>query len=390
MVARAARRFARLGALLAGVAFAVSLPAALGAQSQVDGSASAPQPEPPAPTNPASDNSPAKIRVESFLVTTPVTVIDKSGEFVSDLEEKHFRLLDNGAMQHIERFEISSRPIALVIVVQTTDSVDSLLGQVRPLGPVFSDLLLVPDGEAAVLSFSDKIQQLLGFTGDRDRLKATLQGLKPLGSKPRLNDAMMQGLTLLETRPQSERRIMVVFSEGGNGSSESGEPDVVRRATTDSTTIFGIELSRIEAVLRDKPDQNRPPDPLDTNIARPLPPGVAPTSTNSSNTWGAGAPTVGMDVLAAVGKGMLSKVVKDPLNVYAGYTGGVYYTHLSETALQNQLNRICSEVHTQYEIAYVPSNLTDSGFHSIRVQVDQPGLRVRTRAGYFYQKQVTK
>jgi VWFA-related protein len=387
---RDARQVAWISALLAEVVFVLSLPATLGAQSSADGSAAAPEPKAPAPTETTPDNSPAKIRVESFLVTTPVTVIDKSGEFVSDLPEKDFKLLDNGATQHIERFEISSRPIALVIVVQTTDSVGSLLGQVRPLGPVFSDLLLAPDGEAAVLSFSDKIQQLLGFTSDRDRLKLALERLASLGSKPRLNDAMMQGLTLLETRPESERRIMVVFSEGGNRSSESGEPDVVRRATTDGTTIFGIELSRTEAVLRDKPDQGRPIDPLDANVARPLPPGVAPTSANSSNTYGGGAPTVGSDVLAAVGKDMLSKVIKDSLNVYARYTGGVYYTHWSENTLQDQLNRICSEVHTQYEIAYVPSNLTDSGFHSIRVQLDKPGLRVRTRAGYFYQKQVTK
>jgi len=388
MVTREARQSNWLSALLAGLALAVALPATIGAQSGADGATATLPPKPPAPTDTAPDNSPAKIRVESYLVTTPVTVIDKSGEFVSDLEEKDFKLLDNGATQHIERFEISSNPVALVIVVQTTDSVASLLGQVRPLGPVFSDLLLVPDGEAAVLSFSDKVQQLLCFTRDRDRLKVTLQHLQSLGSKPRLNDAMMQGLALLETRPKPDRRIMVVFSDGSDHGSESDKPDVVRRATTDGTTIFGIELRRTEAVLRDKPDQGHAIDPLDANIARPLPPGAAPTSTNSSNTWG--GPTVGTDVLAAVGKDMVSKVLKDPLDVYARYTGGVYYTHWSETTLQDQVNRICSEVHTQYEIAYVPSNLTDTGFHSIRVQLDKPGLRVRTRAGYFYQRQVTK
>ena len=117
---------------------------------------------------------------------------------------------------------------------------------------------------------------------------------------------------------------------------------------------------------------------------------MAPTSTNASNTWGADAPTIDIGQITAVGKDVLSKVIKDSLNVYARYTGGVYYTHWSATTLQDQLNRICSEVHTQYEIAYVPSNLADTGFHSIRVQVDKSGLRVRTRAGYFYQRQVTK
>jgi VWFA-related protein len=396
MVVRKARQFVRLSALLPALALAVSLPMILGAQGGVDGPAPVFKSKAPPPPDPAPDNSadsPAKIRVESSLVSTPVTVIDKSGEFVSDLDEKDFKLLDNNTAQRIERFEISSDPIAVVIVVQTTDSVGSLLGQVRPLGPVFSDLLLAPNGEAAVISFSDQVKLLQNFSSDRDRLKITLQRLDSFGSKPRLNDALMQGLALLETRPRPERRVMVVFSDGTDHGSENDKADVVRRATTDGTTIYALHLSRAEAVLRDKPDQGHPMSPLDANVTRPLPPGVAPTPTNSANVWsplGGSENDNGNDILAVAGHDAVSVFIKNPLEVYAGYTGGVYYSHWKESVLQDQLNRICSEVHSQYEIAYIPSNLTDTGFHSIRVQVDKPGLRVRTRAGYFYQKQVAK
>jgi VWFA-related protein len=377
-------------ALIAGLALAVSSPTTtLNAQSGVDGSTPVVRPKAAAPApDSATDHLPAKIRVESLLVTAPVTVIDKSGEFVSDLDQKDFTLLDNNATQHIERFEVSSDPIAVVIVVQTTDSVASLLGQVRPLGPVFSDLLLAPNGEAAVISYSDQIRQLLSFTDDRDHLKVTLQRLQSWGSKPRLNDAMMQGLALLETRPKPQRRVMVVFSDGTDHGSENEKPEVVRRATTDGTTIYALHLSRMEALLRDPPDQGHPMDPLNANVTRPLPPGVVPTPMNSNNTWDTPYPAI--PIITAAGTTIFSEFVKNPLEIYAGYTGGVYYSHWHETTLQNQLNRICSEVHTQYEIAYSPSNLTDTSFHSIRVEVDKPGLKVRTRAGYFYQKQVTK
>jgi VWFA-related protein len=389
MIARDARQFIGRIALIGVLALAVSSPTTtLNAQSGVDGSAPVVRPKAAPPPGPATDNLPAKIRVESLLVTAPVTVIDKSGEFVSDLDQKDFTLLDNNATQHIERFEVSSDPIAVVIVVQTTDSVGSLLGQVRSLGPVFSDLLLAPDGEAAVISYSDQIRQLLSFTDDRDHLKVTLQRLQSWGSKPRLNDAMMQGLALLETRPKPKRRVMVVFSDGTDHGSENEKPEVVRRATTDGTTIYALHLSRMEALLRDTPDQGHPMDPLNANVTRPLPPGVVPTPMNSNNTWD--TPYPGIPIITAAGTTILSEFVKNPLEIYAGYTGGVYYSHWHETTLQNQLNRICSEVHTQYEIAYSPSNLTDTSFHSIRVEVDRPGLKVRTRAGYFYQKQVTK
>jgi len=396
MAVRSTRQSIRQNALLAALAFALAAPAILGAQSGVDGATPAYKPKASPARDLPADNSTkpaASIRVESSLVTTPVTVIDKSGEFVSDLDEKDFKLLDNGTTQRIERFEVSSEPIAVVIVVQTTDSVKSLLGQVRPLGPVFSDLLLAPSGEAAVISFSDEVKLLQKFSSDRDRLKATLQRLDSYGSKPRLNDALMQGLALLETRPKPERRLMVVFSDGTDHGSENDKADVVRRATTDGTTIYGLHLSRVEALLRDTPDQGHPMDPLDANVARPLPPGVAPTPTNSANVWSPEGGSVndnGIPFLTAAGGTVLSAFVRNPLELYAGYTGGVYYSHWSASALQDQLNRVCSEVHSQYEIAYIPSNLADTGFHSIRVQVDKPGLKVRTRAGYFYQKQVVK
>src|SRR6266542_232809 len=47
----------------------------------------------------------SKIRVQSPIVTAPVTVIDSSGEFVYDLDEKDFQILDNGVPQRIQRFE---------------------------------------------------------------------------------------------------------------------------------------------------------------------------------------------------------------------------------------------------------------------------------------------
>ena len=53
------------------------------------------------------------IRVLSKLVVTPVTVIDRGGEFVYDLTEKDFEVLDNGVPQHLESFDSVARPVAV-------------------------------------------------------------------------------------------------------------------------------------------------------------------------------------------------------------------------------------------------------------------------------------
>jgi len=51
--------------------------------------------------------------------------------------------------------------------------------------------------------------------------------------------------------------------------------------------------------------------------------------------------------------------------------------------VQDELNRIASEIQSQYEIAYVPHAPSINGFHRIEVHVDRSGVKVRTKAGYF-------
>ncbi len=60
------------------------------------------------------------------------------------------------------------------------------------------------------------------------------------------------------------------------------------------------------------------------------------------------------------------------------------YTHWREHAVQDQLQNIVLAVNGQYNLAYVPTALNNTGFHFLKIAVSEPGLRVRTQAGYFY------
>jgi VWFA-related protein len=73
------------------------------------------------------------------------------------------------------------------------------------------------------------------------------------------------------------------------------------------------------------------------------------------------------------------------LEFYAGYTGGAFFGHTKKKTLEDQLSRMAAEINSQYELAYVPGALNQPGFHRIEVQVRRPGVKVRARAGYFYQ-----
>jgi VWFA-related protein len=322
------------------------------------------------------------IRVESLLVTAPVTAIDSAGQFIYDLEEKDFRVFDNGVPQRIERFEIEQQPLAAVIVVETNERIAPLLDEVRPLAPLFSALMLGPQGRAAVITFADRVQMVQPFTQDSDRLESTLRGLVARGDSTRLNDALTRAIALLESQPKEEHRIIVAFSEGLDAGSENTNKDVLQKAMNAEVTIYGLGFTPARVLLAKKP-QAPPPSPLDTNVTRPLPPNTVPTPTNSENVYSTPIPVV--PILLATGEIVRSTVVASLLESYAGYTGGVFYSHWSKKGLQDELSKIASEIHSQYELAYVPDTLAQTGFHQIQIKVQRPGIKVRTRAGYFYQ-----
>ena len=165
--------------------FLISAAMAL-AQSDAD------QPASPKPSADAAGNSgdtqqnPAggPIRIQSNLVTAPVTVKDKvTGEFVYNLDQKDFEIYDNGKLQQITGFTRESHNIAVVILIQTSDSVTPVLGDLKNVAPLFSELMLGPKGEAAVITFASDVKVAQGFSNSGAALDDTLRRLLPAGDR---------------------------------------------------------------------------------------------------------------------------------------------------------------------------------------------------------------
>jgi len=320
------------------------------------------------------------ISVRSNLVTTPVVVIDRSGQFVYGLEQKDFEILDNDVPQRISSFDTEIQPLALVIVIQADSRVAPMVEQVHPLASMFSSLLVGTQGYAAVVFFNDRVTVGQDFSNDSDKLNTTLREFNARGGGPRLNDALARAVTMLEVRPKAERRVIIVFSDGHDSGSETGRDELIRHATSSEVAIYGLGFSPAKELLNKKPEL--PPDsPLDNAGALPTPPGEIHTPTSSSNEHS--TPIAGIPIMSAAGEVMHDTLASNPLESYASYTGGVFYSHWSEKALQPQLNKIASEIHSQYQLAYVPDTNGQGGFHRIEVRVNRAGLKVRARAGYF-------
>src|SRR5438045_4855724 len=119
-----------------GLMQAIGWLAVLGAASA--GNAQAPTgPITPAPGTPVQQG-PAENRIVSrvSLVNTPVTVRDSKGQMIANLDEKDFRVTDNGVAQKITHFDLGGDPLSLVILVETSARIAPLFAQVQKTGIV--------------------------------------------------------------------------------------------------------------------------------------------------------------------------------------------------------------------------------------------------------------
>ncbi len=338
-------------------------------------------PLPPKPgAKPQLAPSKPQIRVKVDLVSTPVTVRDTSGELVLDLGERDFRVFDNRVEQKIEHFDLGGDPLSVVILLETSSRIEPMMEAIRRTGILFSQTVVGQTGEAAILGIDDATTVLLPFTTDPERIEKTVSTLRLGTSGLRLYDGLSQAVGLLRNRPTERRRVIVVVSEAADTDSENKLGAVLREAQLNNIALYSIGLSTTAALLRAEPKQPAPsPFPPGT-FPTPGIPGRPQTPTTQQQERG------NIDLLAAViwlVQTASNAVREDALEVASAGTGGLHVGTFRERSIEKAIDQIGSELHAQYTLSYRPSGSDASGFHEIKVVVSRPGLKVRTRPGYY-------
>src|ERR1700741_1758951 len=145
---------------------------------------------------------PPKIKLQTLLMNTPVTVRNEKGEMVHDLEASDFRVTDNGTPQRITHFNLGGDPISLVVVVETSSRIAPILPHIRKTGILISQTGTGPTGEGAVVGFDDEVKTLLDFTNSADAMEKTISGLREGESGAKLFSAMSKAVEMLSARPE--------------------------------------------------------------------------------------------------------------------------------------------------------------------------------------------
>jgi VWFA-related protein len=321
------------------------------------------------------------IRLKVALVNAPVAVHDAKGELVLDLQQKDFHVLDNGIAQKIESFDLGGEPLSAVLVFETSSRIAPLLPAVQKSAIVFTQTIVGPTGDAAILGYNDDVEHLLPFNGDPDKIEKTITSLRQGTSGARLYDALSAAVGMLRDLPPSRRRVIIVVAEAWDSGSEEKLGGVLREAQLSNIVIYAVGLSTTSAALRSQPQQSGPiqATPPGT-FGRPPVPGTAQTPSSEQQRDG------NIDLLAVAVWAVqhATAVVKDhPLEVATVATGGMYQSTFRDRSIETAVDAIGGELNAQYMLSYRPTGSDSAGFHQIKVTVDRPGVKVRTRPGYY-------
>jgi Ca-activated chloride channel family protein len=276
------------------------------------------------------ENRPFTISVKVGLVLLPVTVFDRSGEFVSGLQEKDFAVYEDGAPQPLELFDNKDKPVALGLLIDNSSSMASRRWEVIAASVALAESSN-PEDEVFIAHFFNRV--VFSLRLDQETLARDLDDLReaaskvPGSGKTALYDAVCAGLEHAALS-KLQKKVLVVISDGGDNASSHTLSETLEMAKVSSTLIYTIGIF-------DERNRERSPEVL---------------------------------------------------KQLAEISGGKAFNTKEPSELPEVCRHIAVDIRSQYTLGYMSHNQNKDGkFRKIRVEVRTPESAkwtVRTRSGY--------
>src|SRR5262245_7214985 len=116
---------------------------------------------------------PDVIKVNTALVTVPVVVTDRYGQFVTGLSRNDFRLRENGEPQQIASFSSTEAPFNVALLIDTSRSTRNKLGAIRKAALNFVKQLQ-PNDRVLIVTFDEKVNLLGDLISDERGIKRAM------------------------------------------------------------------------------------------------------------------------------------------------------------------------------------------------------------------------
>ncbi len=308
------------------------------------------------------------LRVNTALVTVPVSVMDRNGKYIPDLGREDFKIFDEGIEQRVAYFATVDQPFTVALVIDTSGSTDFRLEDIQEAAIAFVNQLK-PEDRVIVISFDDQINVLTKPTSDRSEMIKAIRRTRT-GGGTRLYDAV-ELVIKKQLKQINGRKAMVLFTDGVDTTS--------RQASHDSTLRDAEELDAlIYPVAYDSKNNGRWGGGGPQQI--PLPGGrggviLGSPFPRSPVPGGGGGGTNPADTQRA----------RMYLFELARRTGGRLYNGGSLLGISQAFVQIADELRRQYSLGYYPKHAGQAGQRrQLKVRVSQPNLVVVARDSYIY------
>jgi Mg-chelatase subunit ChlD len=349
------------------------------------------------------------VRVDTTLVSIPVSVMDRDGKYIPNLRKEDFRIWEDGVEQLVAYFASTEKPFTVALVIDTSGSVKERLQEIQNAAMTFVDHLR-SDDKVMVVSFDDKIRFLTPDpTTDRYAIRGAIDRVAP-GSGTRLYDAVDQVMNKM--RSIEGRKAIVLFTDGVDTTSKHKTYEsTVSEAEEMDALIYPIEFDTYS-------DMWGGGGPGSGRRGGGYPGGGGSGGGGGYPGGGGGYPggrssgSVLGDILGGIlgggggypgggggrrgGRGGYPGTVGSSreeyergdryLNDLARVTGARLYKPENDN-LGVAFQQVAEELRRQYSLGYYPKNAPHAGERrNIKVRVDRPELVVRTRDSYVFEQ----
>ena len=329
----------------------------------------------PTPTPPPVDDDDSVIRIETNLVTLPVSVLDRDGRFISGLQQRDFQIFEDGVQQKVDYFQSVEQPFTVVLLIDVSPSTQFKMDEIQNAAITFVNQLR-PADRVMVIAFDERMHVLTPPTNDRMQLRYAIRRAE-FGNGTSLYDAVESTIER-ELRNIQGRKAVVLFTDGVDTTSRRGAYSTSLRASEESDALFypiRYDTSREMGVGRGYPRRGG---------------GYPPVRRGGRVSMAdiLGAILMGGNVNIGGGGGSGSSASeyetgRQYLETLAQNSGGRQFEAQSLYNLDAAFSGIAEELRRQYSLGYYPDKVGNPGDRKqIRIRVMRPGVVVRAKNSY--------
>lgn len=300
------------------------------------------------------------IQVDSALVRLNIGVVDQRGRSITTLDASNFSVFEDGVKQQISRFETSSAPFSVVMLLDMSGSTKSFRQNIKLSASRFLDAL-APGDRIAVVEFYSKINLLNDFTTNRRTAANSIAVANGQGDTT-LYSALRFALERL-AKEQNRRKAIVVLTDGVDTAVQD----------EDRKMLAGLSDDKIPDAI--KAEDNEILNSV-LNLAHTQGVTIYPLALPTGDPARLADPTPRQIAMF--------KAARSRLQTVAERTGGTLNTINRLEEMGRLYALVAADLRTLYTIEYSPTNITRDGkWRAINVEVNYSDLIPRTRLGYF-------